>query len=66
VKQAVVAELNDLLRREAIPGGTIVRSHITAAISAAAGEVDHVLIAPAANVVNTTGRISTMGGVTWT
>lgn len=65
VKAAITAELQDLLQREGIPGGTIYLSHIRAAISAAAGETDHVLLAPAANVVNTTGNISTMGAITW-
>jgi uncharacterized phage protein gp47/JayE len=65
VKAAVQAELSDLLMREAIPGGTILLSHIRAAISAAAGESDHVLVAPNANVVNATGYISTMGVMTW-
>lgn len=66
VRNAVQAELQDMLLREAIPGGTILLSHIRAAISAAAGESDHVLIAPAANVVNAIGNISTMGAITWT
>ncbi|NQE47976.1 baseplate J/gp47 family protein [Herbaspirillum rubrisubalbicans] len=67
VKDAVNAELADLLRREAIPGGTILVSHIRAAISSAAGEADHVLVSPVANVVNPVGSISTMpaGGVIW-
>lgn len=51
VKDAIVAELQDLIRREAEPGGTILISHIREAISIAAGEVDHVLVSPAADVV---------------
>lgn len=65
VQAAVQAELQDLLLREAVPGGTILLSHIRAAISAAAGETDYVLVAPAANVTNTTGNMSTMGTITW-
>ena len=65
VQAAVQAELQDLLQREAVPGGTLLLSHIRAAISAAAGENDFVLTAPAANVVNTTGNMSTMGAITW-
>ncbi|MCP3653318.1 MAG: baseplate J/gp47 family protein [Herbaspirillum sp.] len=64
-REAIKAELADLLRREAIPGGTIKLSHIRAAISAAAGEDDYVLTAPAANVVNPVGSISTLGGFLW-
>lgn len=65
VQSAVQAELQDLLLREAVPGGTILLSHIRAAISAAAGETDYVLVAPAENVTNTTGSMSTMGTITW-
>lgn len=65
VQAAVRAELQDLLIREATPGGTILLSHIRAAISAAVGETDYVLVSPAANVTNTTGRMSTMGVITW-
>jgi uncharacterized phage protein gp47/JayE len=50
VKAAIRAALKDLHRREAVPGETLLLSHITEAISAATGETDHVLIAPAANV----------------
>lgn len=65
VQAAVQAELQDLLLREAFPGGTILLSHIRAAISSALGETDYALIAPAANVTNTTGNMSTMGTITW-
>lgn len=65
VQAAVQAELQDLLTREAVPGGSILLSHIRAAISAAAGETDYVLVAPAANITNTTGNMSTLGTITW-
>ncbi|WP_374342558.1 baseplate J/gp47 family protein [Azonexus sp.] len=65
VRAAVEAELRDLLSREAVPGGTILLSHIRAAISAAAGETDYVLVAPAANVTHVTGEMAVMGTVTW-
>ena len=65
VQAAVQAELQDLLLRESVPGGTILLSHIRAAISAAAGETDYVLVSPAANVTNTTGNMSTIGTITW-
>ena len=65
VQAAVQAELADLLNREAIPGGTLLLSHIRQAISVAAGETDHVLVAPAANVVSAAGHIAVMGAITW-
>ncbi len=66
VKDAIAAELADLLAREAAPGGTILISHIREAISVAAGEYDHVLTSPSANVTHTTGQIAVMGTITWT
>ena len=65
VQAAVQAEIADLLRREAEPGGTILVSHIREAISLAAGETDHVLTSPAADVTHTTGQIAVMGVITW-
>jgi uncharacterized phage protein gp47/JayE len=65
VRSAVQAELADLLRREAEPGGTILISHIREAISLAAGETNHVLTVPAADVTHTTGQIATLGTITW-
>lgn len=65
VQAAVVAELADLLSREAEPAGTILVSHLREAISLAAGETDHALISPVADVPHTTGQIATMGTITW-
>mgnify|MGYP001340778661 CR=1 FL=1 len=65
VQAAVQAELEDLLLREAEPGGTVLISHIRAAISSAAGETDYVLTSPSANVTAAPGEICTMGTVTW-
>ncbi|MEW5904216.1 MAG: baseplate J/gp47 family protein [Pseudomonadota bacterium] len=65
VKAAVQAELEDLILREAVPGGTILISHIREAISIATGETDHVLTVPAADVTHTTGQMATMGAITW-
>lgn len=65
VRAAVAAELQDLLLRKAVPGGTLPISQIRAAISAAAGEENYVLASPSADVTNTTGNMSTMGTITW-
>jgi len=65
VQAAVQAELQDLITREAVPGGTLLLSHIRAAISAAAGETNYVMSAPSADVTNTTGNITTLGTITW-
>ncbi|MGA4423264.1 baseplate J/gp47 family protein [Ralstonia nicotianae] len=64
-RTAVEAELRDLHLREAIPGGTLLLSRINEAISIAAGEIDHVLAAPTANVAAPVGQLATFGGITW-
>lgn len=65
VRDAVTAQLRDLLRREGIPGGTILLSHIREAISLAAGETDHSLVSPVADITHTTGEIAVLGAITW-
>ncbi|MGE0487323.1 MAG: baseplate J/gp47 family protein [Gammaproteobacteria bacterium] len=65
VKAAITAELEDLLLREAEPGGTILLSHLREAISLAAGEYDHALTTPSADVTHTTGQLATLGTITW-
>ncbi len=65
VKQNVEAEIRDLIRREAEPGGTILISHLREAVSTAAGELDHVIVTPTGNVTNATGEISVPGTITW-
>ncbi len=64
-RAAVTAALADLFLREAAPEGTIPRTHIAQAISDAAGEYDHNLILPAANVTAGAGAILTLGTLTW-
>jgi uncharacterized phage protein gp47/JayE len=66
IRAAVIAELTDLFLREASPGGTILLSHIQEAISIAAGETDHILTTPSANVVAPAGTIAVLGAFTWT
>lgn len=66
VRAAVEASLADLLRREAVPGGTLLLSHIREAISTTPGETDFDLTAPTADVVaDAPGELPTMGTVTW-
>ncbi|MBR9902066.1 MAG: baseplate J/gp47 family protein [Rhodospirillales bacterium] len=65
VRSAIEAELRDLIRREAEPGSTLLISHIREAISTAAGETDHVLVAPNANLIADTHEIFTFGNITW-
>lgn len=65
VRAAVEAEIADLVARQAVPGGTILVSHLRAAISAAAGEVDHVLVSPLADITHAAYEIAVPGPVTW-
>lgn len=65
VRTAVAAELADLLRREARPGGTILLSKLREAISVAAGETNHVLTTPSADVTHAAGLMPVLGTLTW-
>lgn len=80
VQAAVEAELKDMLSREAQVrdasdpdqvglgvqfDGTIALSLINEAISIAAGEEDHVLLSPAADVQPQSGGLVTLGTITW-
>lgn len=70
VKAAVEASLRDLLLREAEPEGgategRILLSHIREAISLAAGETDHVLLAPLADITPALGEMATFGSIVW-
>jgi len=65
IRAAVEAELLDLHRREAAPGATLLISHIREAISIAAGEVDHELLVPLADLPHDTGVMPLFGGITW-
>lgn len=65
VRNAVNAELADVLKREAMPGGTILLSHLREAISVAAGEVNNVLTVPSADVDHDPGEMPVLGTITW-
>lgn len=65
VRAAIEAELKDFFKREAVPGGVLYRSRLIEAISAAAGEFAHVLIAPAGNVEASFGEIAVLGDLTF-
>ena len=64
VRAAVEAELRDLFDR-AEPGLAILLSHIREAISQAAGEQDHVLLSPSANIAPSAGELARLGAITW-
>lgn len=65
VQAAVQSELIDLIKRESVPAGTILLSHIREAISIAAGESNYIMTAPSADVTNGAGYMSTFGTISW-
>lgn len=65
VRAAITASLKDLHEREGGLGETLLISHIREAISGAAGETDHSLTVPAADVTAAANELLTFGGITW-
>lgn len=65
VQTAIQNELADLFLRESKPGGTLLISRIREAVSLAAGEFDHTMVSPTANVVRDFGEISVLGTITF-
>lgn len=65
VRDAVLAELQALVRRAAQPGAALPLSQIDEAVSLAAGETDHVIAVPALTPTCEPGEIFVLGTVTW-
>ena len=65
VQAAVTAEYADMILRDAVPAGTILLSHINEAISIAAGETDHALTIPVADVPHLPGELPVPGTITF-
>lgn len=65
IRAGIEARLRDLLKREGDLGVTLIRTHMTEAISGSPGESDHQMPVPAANVVLAVNEIPTFGGIAW-
>lgn len=65
VRNSVTAELQDLFKRRAIPGGKIYLSEISESISVAANEEAHHLLNPVADFQAGAGKIPKLGAITW-
>ena len=65
IRDAIEAQLTDLLLRDGAPGGTIFLSRIQEAIALATGEFHHTLTVPAANVNHSPGEMPGLGTITW-
>lgn len=64
VRLAVEAEITDFISRESEPGGTLLISALNEAISAAAGETDHV-IDLSADITSNLNELIVPGTITW-
>lgn len=62
---AVAASLADLYAREGIPSGTILLSHVQAAIMTGTGATDFTLGSPVGNVVAPPGSMPMLGTIAW-
>lgn len=65
MRVAVQRALDEVFRAEADLGVTVIRSHLTEAISGTPGEDDHKLLVPAANVECAENELPTLGVITW-
>lgn len=65
VRRAVEASLIDLHNRESELGAGILATHISEAISGAAGERDHKVLSPVGDVPAEGNQLLTYGGVLW-
>lgn len=64
-RAAVTAQLQDLFRRAGEPGSVIPLTHCAEAISLAAGEFDHDLIEPTADIAPGPGYMPVLGNVSF-
>lgn len=63
VQAAVRAEIDDLIVRDAKPGGTTLISRLREAVSLAVGESNNAITSPNADVVHATGHIAVPGTI---
>lgn len=66
LRTAVTAELDDIIKTDGSPGGTINLSRMRTAIGATPGITDYTLTTPVANRVSPAGQLPTLGVITWT
>lgn len=65
VRNAAEANVWAAIRRDAVPAGVILLSRLHEALSLSAGESDHVIWSPSANIVSQTGHIIVPGIIEW-
>lgn len=62
---AVEAELTDMLRRHAAPGGTITMAQIRRALDQAEGLVNYAIVSPTDDQPHGVGELAVLGTITW-
>lgn len=65
VRDAIEAEIEDLLRREGEPGETLLLASVRTAVGTATGLTNYVMTVPSADVAHTANQIPTLGVITW-
>ena len=65
VRTAVQQALQNLIDSEGDLGGTLLLSHIRAAVSSATGETDNTVISPTADITCEATELPVMGDITW-
>lgn len=65
VQENIESELQDLIFRDGEPGGKILLSRMSEAISQAQGETDNVLVSPTADFESPTGFLPTLGTISF-
>lgn len=65
VREAIIAELKDMILRDGAPGSPLLVSHVREAVSIAAGEWDHIPLSPGANVPIGPEQLPVYSGITW-
>ena len=65
VQAAVLAELQDLITRDAAPGQPILISRLREAVSIAAGESNNQIVTPTADVTHAAGSMAVLGSITF-
>ena len=65
IRAAIEDALRGALRRVGRPGGTIYQNDLSAAIDGVAGVEHFTLTAPTTSIVAPTGRLPTLGTITW-
>lgn len=65
IRSAITAELRDFIKDNGNPESLIYKSQLNEVISGSAGEIDHVMTEPAANISVAENEVAVLGDITW-